>query len=138
MAATIGLSGGSFRGLLLDNEANAGRQGSGFNPLSHLSHPDHNLFRDDAVGLNFEHVMNGAAADAQRSMFTPRKDLCLLLSHAPGEASVRHPAADSSWRIESEMRYRLGPDCVDMEFSARLTDERCAPFGYVASCGPPT
>jgi len=43
MAATIGLSGGSFRGLLLDNEANADRQGSGFNPLCHLSYPDQNL-----------------------------------------------------------------------------------------------
>ena len=90
MAATIGLSGGSFRGLLLDNEANADRQGSGFTPLCHLNYPDHNLYRDDAVGLNFEHIMNGAAADAARSMFTPRKDRCLLLSHAPGEASVRH------------------------------------------------
>ena len=38
MSATIGLSGGSFRGLLLDNEANADRQGSGFNPLCHLSY----------------------------------------------------------------------------------------------------
>jgi hypothetical protein len=84
------------------------------------------------VGLNFEHVMNGAAADAARSMFTPRKDRCLLLPHSPCEASVRHPAADSSWGIESAMRYRLGPDCVDMEFTARLTDERCAPLGYVA------
>ena len=45
MAATIGLSGGSFRGLLFDNEANADRQGSGLNPLCHGSHPDHNLFR---------------------------------------------------------------------------------------------
>ena len=132
MAATIGLSGGSFRGLLLDNEANADRQGSGFTPLCHLSYPDHNLYRDDAVGLNFEHIMNGAAADAARSMFTPRKDCCLLRSHAPGEASVRHPAADSSWGIESEMRYCFGSDCVDMEFTARLTDERCAPLGYVA------
>ena len=132
MSGTIELRGGSFRGLLLDNEANAERQGSGFNPLCHLGCPGRNLFRDDAVGLNFEHVMNGAAADAPRSMFTPRKDRCLLISHSPGEASVRHPAADSSWGIESEMRYRLGPDCVDMEFTARLTDERCAPLGYVA------
>ena len=73
MAATIGLSGGSFRGLLLDNEANADRQGSGFNPLCHLRYPDQNLYRDAAVGLNFEHIMNGAAADAARSMFTPEK-----------------------------------------------------------------
>ena len=49
MAATIGLSGGSFRGLLLDNEANTDRQGSGFTPLCHLSYPDQNLFRDDAL-----------------------------------------------------------------------------------------
>ena len=132
MAETIELEGGSFRGLLLDNEANADRQGSGFTPLCHRGRPDHNLFRDDAVGLNLEHVMNGAAADAERSMFTPRRDRCLLVSHSPGEASVRHPAADSSWGIESRMRYRLGPDCVDMEFSARLTDEGCAPLGYVA------
>ncbi|MXW78278.1 MAG: hypothetical protein F4Z57_04680 [Gemmatimonadetes bacterium] len=132
MAATIGLRSGSCRGFLLDNEANADRQGSGFNPLCHLSYPDQNLFRDDAVGLNFEHIMNGAAADADRSMFTPRKDRCFLLSHAPGEASVHHPAADSSWGIESAMCYCLGPDCVDMEFTARLTDERCAPLGYVA------
>ncbi len=132
MSATIELRGGSFRGRFLDNEANADRQGSGFTPLCHLGRPDHNLFRDDGVGLNFEHVMNGAAADAARSMFTPRRDRCLLISHAPGEASVRHPAADSSWGIESQMRYRLGLDRVDMEFTARLTDEGCAPLGYVA------
>ena len=30
------------------------------------------------------------------------------------------------------MRYRLGPDWVDMEFTARLTDASCAPLGYVA------
>ena len=131
MAATIGLSGDSFGGLLLDNEANADRQGSGFTPLRHLSYPGQNLFRDDAVGLNFEHVMNGVAADASRSMFTPRKDRCLLLSHSPCEASDLHPAADSSWGIESAMRYRLGPDYVDMEFTACLT-KPCAPLGYVA------
>ena len=49
MAATIGLSGGSFGGLLLDKEANADRQRSGFTPLCHLSYPDQNLFRDDAL-----------------------------------------------------------------------------------------
>ena len=107
-------------------------KGAAFTPLCHLRYPDQNLYRDDAVGLNFEHIMNGAAADAGRSMFTPRKDRCLLFSHAPGEASVHHPAVDSSWGIESAMRYCLGPDCVDMEFTARLTDERCAPLGYVA------
>ena len=34
MASTIRLNGGSFRGLLLDNEANAARQGSGFTPCA--------------------------------------------------------------------------------------------------------
>ena len=38
MAETIELEGGSFSGLLLDNEANDDRQGSGFNPLCHRGH----------------------------------------------------------------------------------------------------
>ncbi len=132
MSKTLELNDGSFRGRLLDNVANAERQGSGFYPLCHQSWPDQNLFRDDAVGLNFEHIMNGTADDAGRSMFTPRMDRCLLERHGPGDASIHHPATESSWGIESQMRYCLGLDCVDMEFTARLTDVSCARLGYVA------
>ena len=67
---SIQLSNRHFLGGLHDNEANRKRQGSGFNPLSHISCPDQNIFYDDAVGLNFEHVMNGAAKDADICMFT--------------------------------------------------------------------
>ena len=73
----------SFRGALHDNVSNKARQGGGLNPLSVKAFPKRSLFRNDAVGLNFEHVFNGAKAQYDASMFTPRKDNCDLKKLAP-------------------------------------------------------
>ena len=56
----VGLRAHGWEGTLLDNVANASRQGSGFNPLCNAAFPGTSLFRDDAVGWNFEHIFNGA------------------------------------------------------------------------------
>ena len=58
----LAVDSGGFSGVILDNVANADREGAGFNPLRLASAPaGANIFRDDAVGLNFEHVFNGTA-----------------------------------------------------------------------------
>ncbi len=92
----VGLRAHGWEGTLLDNVANASRQGSGFNPLCNAAFPGTSLFRDDAVGWNFEHIFNGSAADASRSMFTPRKDLCFLRKISDASASVFTEATISS------------------------------------------
>ena len=73
----------SFRGVLHDNDSNRSRQGSGFTPLELKDFPNANLFRDEAVGLNFEHIFNGAKKQHAISMFTPRRDPC----HFSGQVS---------------------------------------------------
>ena len=58
----IEFDGAGFRGVIHDNVSNKKRQGSGFTPLMLDAFPTANLFRDDAVGMNFEHIFNGAKA----------------------------------------------------------------------------
>ena len=124
--------GGELYGKILDNAANARRQGNGITPLIYINFPERNIFRDDAVGLNFEHIMNGSAADAEICMFTPRTDSCLLLQHQPSAASIIHRAEDSNWAMDSEMHYTSpGGNCIDLEFKATPRSNRF-PLGYVA------
>lgn len=120
----------NMSGTLLDNWANARRSGSGFNPLFHSAFPSQNIFRDDLVGLNFEHIFNGVAADHEASLFTPRKDQCVLVVHSDSSASLYWPAKDSVWGMECELRYKLSGDCVDLEFKATPTRDRFS-LGYV-------
>jgi hypothetical protein len=126
----IHLAGGDLTCCLLDNIANAGR--SGLNPLFHSSYPEKAIFRTEFVGLNFEHIFNGAAANRSLCMFTPRKDACGLVPLSPNSASLRWPADLSAWKIGCEMTYSLGdPSVVDMTFSATPTVD-LFPLGYVA------
>jgi len=128
----IDLHAHGWRGTVLDNVANAGRQGSGFNPLSSATFPDTTLFRGDAVGWNFEHIFNGAAADASRSMFTPRKDPCFLRDKTDASVSLSWPAQGSSWGVEAEMKYTMvDRHTVDLRFEATLTEDAW-PMGYLA------
>jgi hypothetical protein len=131
-ARIVALSSPSFAGRLLDNVANHGRQGSGFSPLCLQCYPGKDLYRDDLVGINFEHVFNGMAADREQSKSTPRKDPCILTARSRNEALLRWPAEGSSWGLECEMRYSLKkPGAVDLEFSVTPTKDRFA-LGYVA------
>jgi len=127
----VDLQSSDLSGTMLDNVANAERSGAGFHPLMHRRYPDQNIYRDDGVGLNFEHIINGAADDRAICRFTPRTDRCALVRHSDLCASICHRAADSSWDIESEMVYTLsdGP-YVDLAFSATLRRARF-PLGYV-------
>jgi hypothetical protein len=129
---SIQLSNGHFSGLLHDNEANKHRAGAGFNPLTHRRYPTQNLYRDDAVGLNFEHIFNGTEADADICMFTPRRDACEVIEHSESSASIVHHAQDSEWNIESEMRYTFSSEsCIDLQFTV-IPRENRFPLGYVA------
>ena len=55
---TLEVESDGFKGVLHDNVSNEKRQGSGFTPLILKSYPGVNLYRDDAVGMNFEHIFN--------------------------------------------------------------------------------
>ena len=126
------LSNGYFSAIIHDNEANKERQGSGFNPLTHFLYPEQNIYRDKDVGLNFEHIMNGAAADAEISMFTPRRDICSVHQLSDSSASIIHKAKHSSWNIESEMRYKFsGKYHIDLEFRVILRENKF-PLDYIA------
>ena len=128
---TVLLTNDNFRGVLHDNVSNKARQGAGFNPLTHFLYPRQNIYRDDAVGLNFEHIMNGAAADAEISMFTPRRDSCYLKIYNDSTASIIHSSAYSSWGIESEMVYRFnGKFYLDLDFTVTLKKDKF-PLGYI-------
>lgn len=120
-----------FSAVLHDNISNKKRQESGFNPLTFISNPNSNIYRDDAVGLNFEHIMNGAAKDADKCMFTPRKDSCFIRQYSDSSAAIIHKAKDSVWDIDSELKYTLnGPHYIDLEIKAVLRKDHF-PLGYV-------
>ena len=126
------LQGHGWQGTVLDNIANAARQGSGLNPLYYEAFSAVSLFRADAVGWNFEHIFNGAAGDAERSMFTPRKDPCFLRSQGDTSATLHWPARDSSWGAEAELTYQIiDPHAIDMRFAVAFERE-VWPLDYVA------
>ena len=123
---------GDLNGSVLDNVANAKGQGSGFHPLCHRLYPDRPIFRAEFVGLNFEHVFNGTAADKERCMFTPRKDRCELVAHSAECVSLRWPVDHSSWDMGGELTYRLvAPNAIDITFEATPSAARF-PLGYAA------
>ncbi|HPO12703.1 MAG TPA: hypothetical protein PLI09_04600 [Candidatus Hydrogenedentes bacterium] len=121
---------GNLSGRLLDNTANTNGQGSGFHPLYHAAYPESPIYRPELVGLNFEHIFNGAAADKERSMFTPRKDACVLSAQSDECASFNWPAEHSAWGMECIMNYKISaPNAVDLHFIATPTADHF-PLGY--------
>ena len=121
-----------FIGTIVEDVPGEAIMGAGFRPLVHTAFPHQNLYRDDAVGLNFEHILNGVAADRDINRFTPRLDPQSLVSHADNEASIIHRVGDSTWQIDSEMRYVLREEnAIDMTFTVTLHEDRF-PLGYVA------
>lgn len=129
---SVQLSNMHFTGTFHDNISNKERQGSGFTPLVHSSYPNQNIYHDNAVGLNFEHIMNGAAKDKSISMFTPRKDSCSIERLSDTSVKVKHQAKHSSWNIESSMTYSFtGENYIDLEFNAILQENKF-PLDYVA------
>lgn len=80
-------------------------------------HPTASLYRDDAVGLNFEHVFNGAEAQHDISMFTPRKDPCVVEHTGEHSYVIRWSADESSWGLDAQMQYDFSePGQIDLEF----------------------
>ena len=112
----------SFEGVLHDNLSNKERQGSGFTPLILKSYPASNLFRDDAVGLNFEHIFNGAKKQNDISMFTPRSDPCHVKQLGKSRFQIDWPADGSQWGLEARMIYNLSEEGqIDLSFKCTPT-----------------
>ncbi|WP_168566023.1 hypothetical protein [Crateriforma spongiae] len=122
----------SFEGVLHDNLSNEDRQGSGLNPLFLKSFPTSNLFRDDAVGLNFEHIFNGAKEQDDISMFTPRRDPCHVKQLDESRFRIHWPAAGSQWGLGAQMIYDLSNEGqIDLTFECTPTRD-LFPQGFVA------
>ena len=127
----IDIAGGNSAGSLVDFVYNKGRSGNGFNPLQNTRYRGENLYRDDGTGIYFEHIFNGTAKDAAISMFSPNNDAHSVARIDGAAAVMKHPASASSWGIESEIRYTLNGDAVDMEFRATPTRDQF-PLSYAA------
>ena len=129
---SLNVSGSSFQGTIHDNLSNKSRQGSGFTPLLLKTHPGANLFREDAVGINFEHIFNGAKEQRGISMFTPRHDPCELKKLGDGRIQIRWPSEGSKWGMEAQMLYDLSNvGCIDLAFECSPTKDFYSQ-GYVA------
>jgi len=114
---TLDVNSASFEGVLHDNLSNKKRQGSGFTPLIFKSYRGLNLFRDDAVGINFEHIFNGAKEQNDISMFTPRHDPCELKQFSSRRFQIHWPNNGSKWGMEARMDYDFSKEnYVDLVF----------------------
>jgi hypothetical protein len=132
MLQKVRIAGGNLGGTIVDGVPGPQALGAGFNPLTHNRFPGQNLFLDKAIGLNFEHILNGTARDKAINRFTPRLDRCSVNRLGDAAASIVHAAADSAWGIDSEMRYVFsGGDAIDLAFTACPREDRF-PLGYVA------
>lgn len=110
----------SFKGTLHDNLSNQKRQGSGFTPLVLKSYPSANLFRDDAVGFNFEHIFNGAKKQHGISMFTPRKAPCHLKRIGANRYELHWPCQGSKWGMDAQIVYDFSKKSqVDLTFECK-------------------
>ena len=91
-------------------------------PLLLKIYPGANLFRDDAVGINFEHIFNGAKEQRGISIFTPRRDPCELKKLGDGRIQIRWPSERSKWGMEARMLYDLSNVvCIDLDFECSPT-----------------
>ena len=112
-------------GRVLDNIANKGRQGNGFNPLCYEGYPGKSIYSTKDTGLNFEHIFNGVAADKAISMFTPRKDPVELTQRSKESVSLHWPGERSAWGMDCRMTYTLADrDAIDIAFTVTPTRER--------------
>ncbi|MDP6753814.1 MAG: hypothetical protein QGF56_09025 [Verrucomicrobiota bacterium] len=129
---TLDVNSASFEGVLHDNLSNKKRQGSGFTPLIFKSYRGLNLFRDDAVGINFEHIFNGAKEQNDISMFTPRHDPCKLKQFSSRRFQIHWPNNGSKWGMEARMDYDFSKeDYVDLVFECIPTRDLYSK-GFVA------
>ena len=129
----IDVAGMGFRGTLHDNVSNQQRQGSGFNPLIRTEQPKASLFREDAVGFNFEHIFNGAKAQHGISMFTPRQDPCQVRNAGEHRYELHWPSKGSQWGMEARMIYDLSaPGQVDIDFQCTSAAVDLYSQGFVA------
>ncbi len=100
--------------------------------ITHLVTSDNPCFPIFArPNLNFEHIVNGAAADRGRAFNTPRTDPMQIRVLSPACVELCWPAATSSWSIDCRMRYTFsGENAIDMEFEATPRKDE-APKGWL-------
>ena len=105
--ATLEIDSTSFEGVLHDNLSNKKRQDSGSAPLILKSSPGANPYRDNAVGINLEHIFNGAKEQYDISMFTPRQDPCHRKQARENRYELHWPSKGSKWGMEAQIVYDL-------------------------------
>ena len=121
---TLPIDSAHFRGVLHDNVSNQQRQGSGLSPLQLKSFPGKSLYRDDAVGMNFEHIFNGTKAQHAISMFTPRQDRCRIKQLGKQRFELHWPSKDSQWHLDARMIYDFSAkDQIDLTFQCTPTSD---------------
>ena len=104
-------------------------QGAGITRLVSAEFPNVAVF--NRPNLNFEHIMNGAAADARRSRFTPRTDPMFVRQISPACIEAVWPSETSSWKVDCVLRYTFsGGDAVDVDFEVTPRADE-APMGYL-------
>ncbi len=103
--------------------------GAGLSWLSHASRPDTCPFR--WLAMNYEHVLNGAAADRGRFSDTPRRDPMRILPRPPAAVEARWSADSSAWPLDCAAVYTLsGENAVDLVFDV-TPRKNCFPKGYL-------
>ena len=129
----IFLSNDQISGWLLDNPGNAGQDGGGFNLLCHVDYPGKSIYHPQMVGLNFEHIFNGATMNNDIAMFTPRKESGRLKkTKSVRQASLVWEAENTSWGVDCHMRYHfIEPNAIELNFEAIPRQEKW-PQGYLA------
>lgn len=103
--------------------------GAGISWLAHARHPNTCPFL--FIALNYEHVLNGAAADRERFSDTPRRDPMRILPRPPATVEARWSADSSAWPLDCAAVYTLsGENAVDLVFDV-TPRKNCFPKGYL-------
>jgi len=94
--------------------------------INHEHAPGYDAYDPDgrgaSAGLNFEHIISGH--ETANNKFTPRRGP-YTLHRLPDDRSVRliRKAADSPWRVSSELTYTVAPpSAIDFEFRCRAEE----------------
>ena len=123
--ATLSVTKGDLTVLFRDNSQSPELL-SGIDALHHRRHEQFDAFDPDtrgaSAGLNFEHIISGHRN--RHNKFTPRHGrMTLVRDRTTDRVSLVRNAADSPWRVASELGYTVrAPHAIDFDFRCRPTD----------------
>ena len=104
-------------------------RGAGITHLVSADYPGVPVFMQP--NLNFEHIMNGVAADNARAQNTPRTDAVEIRCLSAHAVEAHWPAATSTWKTDCTVRYAFtGEDAIDIAFEVTPRADE-APMGYL-------